>query len=103
MWITCDRRKEAKTVTEAYDILNEVSCDKASVNLLMHLMKQAADRLYPRTEVDGTQNDDDGDDAEESIEDQIARELQSIQGEKGKGKKNTARFTSVKTDVECRG
>lgn len=105
MWITCDRRKEAKTVTEAYDILNEVSCDKASVFLRYAdaLDHQAADRLYPRTEVDGTQNDDDGDDAEESIEDQIARELQSIQGEKGKGKKNTARFTSVKTDVECRG
>ena len=70
----------------------------------MHWMKQAADRLYPRTEVNGAQNDDDDDDeTEESIEDQIARELQSIQGEKGKGKKKAARFTSVKTEVECRG
>lgn len=64
---------------------------------------QAADKLYPRKDstADGDHtNTSDGDDVEESIEDQIARELELIQSKDGK--ENTMRFQSVKTDTECR-
>lgn len=94
---------------EAYDLLNE-----------------AADHLWPETALAahgarGAQvvNDDDVDgdteaapaeddlDVEESIEDQIARELEGMQSSKGKGEgaggrpKNKARFSTVKTNTEC--
>lgn len=50
----------------------------------------------------------DDEDVEESIEDQIARELEGMQsthkgkGEDGSSKRNKARFSTVKTNTECR-
>ncbi|CAD6580050.1 MAG: hypothetical protein CYPHOPRED_001073 [Cyphobasidiales sp. Tagirdzhanova-0007] len=86
LWITCERRKEAKSVTEAYDLLNEI-----------------ADKLYPETaaSVSGATNGNNGDgDGGEDIEAQIARELDGMQA-KGPNKKKL-RFMSVKTNTECR-
>ena len=114
IWITCERRKEAKSVTEAYDLLNEVELTPKSsfrlVCLKIHSFPfstknypQIADKLYPETisdtltlpDGDGSLKDDD-----ESIEAQIARELEGLKPNSPNRRKT--RFTSIKTNTECR-
>lgn len=63
---------------------------------------QIADDIYPETATNGQADvNQDDEDAEESIEDAIARELASIQP-KGQVGKQKMRFTNVKTNTECR-
>ena len=106
LWITCERRKEAKSVTEAYDLLNEVGqrlYGFGKRRLTCMDLSQIADKLYPETaaSVSGATNGNNGDgDGGEDIEAQIARELDGMQA-KGPNKKKL-RFMSVKTNTECR-
>ncbi|KAK9893607.1 hypothetical protein P389DRAFT_198854 [Cystobasidium minutum MCA 4210] len=97
LWLSCARRKEAISTSEAYDLLNDV-----------------ADRLYPGTSTQATQgsskdleSDNNNGNAEEvededDIEAQIAKELEDLQPARDPdtGKKKM-RFQGVRTDTEC--